>query len=85
MLGDEDRVAIVVTTERIVAVDRADLPERLPYDEAEVTFIARSNFSRRGREPEVSSKRKPNGLKRAGHAACRTECHRDGYRGAASA
>ncbi|SJM33627.1 hypothetical protein BQ8482_360028 [Mesorhizobium delmotii] len=49
MLGDEDRV----TNERIVAVDRADLPERLPDDEAEVTFIAESNFSRLGREPGV--------------------------------
>ncbi|MCL7999762.1 hypothetical protein M8994_16070 [Brucella sp. 21LCYQ03] len=30
----------------IVAVDRADLPERLPDDDSEIAFTARSDFSR---------------------------------------
>lgn len=37
----------------IIAFDRADLPERLPDDEAEITFTARSDFSRLGREPQA--------------------------------
>lgn len=53
VLGHDDRVASIVSVERIIAVDRADLPERLADDEAEITFTARSDFSRLGREPGV--------------------------------
>ncbi|WP_353022542.1 hypothetical protein [Mesorhizobium sp. M0998] len=53
VLGHDDRVASIVSDERIMAVDRADLPERLPDDEAEITFTARSDFSRLGREPQA--------------------------------
>ncbi|MER9202923.1 Fic family protein [Mesorhizobium sp. M0933] len=52
VLGHDDRVASIATDERILGVDRADLPERLPDDEAEITFTARSDFSRLGREPQ---------------------------------
>ncbi|WP_353685289.1 hypothetical protein [Mesorhizobium sp.] len=53
ILGHDDRVASIVTDERIVAVDHADLPERLPDDGTEFTFTARSDFSRFGREPQA--------------------------------
>ncbi|RWB92748.1 MAG: hypothetical protein EOQ56_36940 [Mesorhizobium sp.] len=53
VLGHDDRVASIVSDERIIAVDRTDLPERLPDDEAEITFTARSDFSRLGREPKA--------------------------------
>ncbi|MCF6110474.1 Fic/DOC family protein [Mesorhizobium muleiense] len=53
VLGHDDRVASIVSDERIIAVDRADLPERLPDDEAEITFTVRSDFSRLGREPQA--------------------------------
>jgi cell filamentation protein len=46
VLGHDDRVASIVTDERIIAVDRADLPERLPDDNTEVSFTARSDLSR---------------------------------------
>jgi cell filamentation protein len=46
ILGHDDRVASIVTDERIIAVDRADLPERLPDDNTEVSFTARSDLSR---------------------------------------
>ncbi|MBD9524428.1 Fic family protein [Ensifer sp. ENS02] len=49
VLGHDDRVASLVTDQGIVVADRADLPERLPDDE-QITFNARSDFSRLGRE-----------------------------------
>jgi cell filamentation protein len=54
ILGHDDRVASIVTDERIIAVDRADLPERLPDDNTEVSFTARSDFSRLGRERQAT-------------------------------
>ncbi|MER9651419.1 Fic family protein [Mesorhizobium sp. M0199] len=53
VLGHDDHVASIVTVQRIIAVDRADLPERLPDDQEEITFTARSDFSRLGREPQA--------------------------------
>ncbi|RUW17472.1 hypothetical protein EN786_33240 [Mesorhizobium sp. M4B.F.Ca.ET.143.01.1.1] len=50
ILGHDDRVASIVTDERIIAVDRADLPEHLSDDNTEVSFTARSDFTRLGRE-----------------------------------
>ncbi|CDM60382.1 cell filamentation protein (plasmid) [Rhizobium favelukesii] len=44
VLGHDNRVASIVTDDRIVAVDRADLPKRLP-DDHDITFTARSDFS----------------------------------------
>jgi cell filamentation protein len=65
VLGHHNRVANIVTDERIVAVDRADLPDRLPDDEAEITFTARSDFSRLSREPQaIEAPAQPNGAKR---------------------
>ncbi|RUW06504.1 Fic family protein [Mesorhizobium sp. M1A.F.Ca.IN.020.03.1.1] len=52
LLGHDDRAASVVTDDGIVAVDRADLPERLPDDEAVITLPARSDFSRLSRDPQ---------------------------------
>ncbi|TIS88473.1 Fic family protein [Mesorhizobium sp.] len=52
VLGHDDRVASLVTDAGVVAVDRADLPERLPDDEAEIAFIASSDFSRLGRDQQ---------------------------------
>ncbi|WP_114217107.1 Fic family protein [Ochrobactrum sp. 3-3] len=52
VLGHDDRVASLVTDEGVVAVDRADLPQRLPDDESEFTFTASSDFSRLGRDPQ---------------------------------
>jgi cell filamentation protein len=49
ILGHDNRVASLVTDQGIVVADRADLPEKLP-DEEEVTFTARSDFSRVRRE-----------------------------------
>ena len=46
VLGHDIRVASLVTDHGIVAVDRADVPERLPNDDTEITFTARSDFSR---------------------------------------
>ncbi len=45
VLGHDNRVASLVTEQGVVVADRADLPEKLPDDE-EVTFTARSDFSR---------------------------------------
>ncbi len=53
VLGHDIRVASVVTDHGIVAVDRADLPERLPDDDSEITFTARSDFSRLLRPDQV--------------------------------
>ncbi|WP_064697164.1 Fic/DOC family protein [Rhizobium aegyptiacum] len=55
VLGHDNRVASIVTDERIVAVDRADLPERLPDDDAEISFTARSDFFRLGREQQATA------------------------------
>lgn len=49
ILGHDNRVASLVTDQWIVVADRADLPETLPGDE-EITFTARSDFSRVRRE-----------------------------------
>ena len=49
VLGHDNRVASLVTDQGIVVADRTDLPERLPDDE-EITFTARSDFSRVRRE-----------------------------------
>ncbi|NRQ18909.1 Fic/DOC family protein [Ensifer sesbaniae] len=49
VLGVDDRLTSLVTDQGIAVADRADLPERLPADE-EITFTARSDFSRLGRE-----------------------------------
>lgn len=49
ILGHDNRVASLVTDQGIVVADRADLPETLPDDE-EITFTARSDFSRVRRE-----------------------------------
>ncbi|WP_037471377.1 Fic family protein [Sinorhizobium fredii] len=49
VLGHDNHVASLVTEQGIVVADRADLPERLPDDE-EITFTARSDFSRVRRE-----------------------------------
>ncbi|MBA8845777.1 hypothetical protein FHW02_003863 [Ochrobactrum sp. RH1CCR137] len=53
VLGHDIRVASLVTDHGIVAVDRADLPERLPDDDIEITFTARSDFSRLSRPDHV--------------------------------
>lgn len=45
VLGHDDRIASLVTDHGIVVADRADLPERLP-DNEEISFNARSDFSR---------------------------------------
>ncbi len=47
--GHNNRVASLVTDQGIVVADRTDLPERLPDDE-DITFTARSDFSRVRRE-----------------------------------
>ncbi|TWA12846.1 hypothetical protein FB005_1453 [Sinorhizobium medicae] len=49
ILRHDNRVASLVTDQGIVVADRADLPETLPDDE-EITFTARSDFSRVRRE-----------------------------------
>lgn len=49
ILCHDNRVASLVTDRGIVVADRADLPEELP-DEEEITFSARSDFSRVRRE-----------------------------------
>lgn len=49
VLGHDDGIASLVTDQGIVVADRADLPEKLP-DEEEITFTARSDFSRVRRE-----------------------------------
>jgi len=49
VLGHDNRVASLVTEQGIVVADRADLPEEVPDDE-EITFPARSDFSRATRE-----------------------------------
>ncbi|MGH0263939.1 hypothetical protein NKY45_21040 [Sinorhizobium meliloti] len=49
ILGNDNRVASLVTDQGIVVADRTDLPETLPDDE-EITFTARSDFSRARRE-----------------------------------
>ncbi|RWK76118.1 MAG: cell filamentation protein Fic [Mesorhizobium sp.] len=54
ILGQDDRAASIVTDERTIAVDRADLPERLPDGNTEVSFTARSDFSRLGREQQAT-------------------------------
>ncbi len=46
VLAHDNRFASIVTQRRIVAVDRADLPEQLPDPEREITIVARSDFSR---------------------------------------
>lgn len=50
ILGHDARVASLVTDMGIVAIDRNDLPDRLPNDETEITITARSDFSRLSRE-----------------------------------
>ena len=63
LLGAGDRLMSLVTERGIVVADRADLPERL-LDDAEITFSARSDFSRLGREHparEVQSQPTPAG------------------------
>lgn len=53
VLGQDNRVASLVIDRGIVAVDRADLPERLPDDNSEITFTARSDFSRLSHPDQV--------------------------------
>ncbi|UVV70975.1 hypothetical protein NW321_24395 (plasmid) [Brucella anthropi] len=53
VLGHDIRVASLVTDHGIIAVDRADLPERLPDDDTEITFTARSDFSRLSHPDQV--------------------------------
>ncbi|QCL77455.1 cell filamentation protein Fic (plasmid) [Agrobacterium tumefaciens] len=52
VFGHDDRVATLVTEKGIIAVDRADLPERMPADDEEVKFTARSNFQTLGRQEQ---------------------------------
>ncbi|MGK8642657.1 Fic/DOC family protein [Brucella anthropi] len=59
VLGHYIHVASLVTDHGIVAVDRADLPERLPDDDTEITFTARSDFSRLSRPDQVRSSNGP--------------------------
>jgi len=59
VLGHDIRVASLVTVHGIVAVDRADLPERLPDDDSEITFTARSDFSRLSRPDQVRNADNP--------------------------
>lgn len=57
VLGVDDRIGSLVTERGIVVADRADLPAWLPVEE-EITFNARSDFSRLGRQqpaPEIHS------------------------------
>ncbi|WP_234710553.1 Fic/DOC family protein [Sinorhizobium arboris] len=49
LLGRDDHIASLVVDQGIIVADRADLPDRLPDDE-EITFTARSDFSRVKRE-----------------------------------
>lgn len=59
--GHDSHVAGLVTAWGIVVADRADLPTRLPND-LEITFTARSDFSREGRDQpdrEVQSQPQP--------------------------
>ncbi|TIP10616.1 MAG: cell filamentation protein Fic [Mesorhizobium sp.] len=53
IIGHDDRVAVLVTDNGIVGADRADLPARLPGNDQEIAFTARSDFSRLGRPAEV--------------------------------
>ncbi|ABS17231.1 Fic family protein (plasmid) [Brucella anthropi] len=59
VLGHDIHVASLVTDHGIVAVDRADLPERLPDDDTEITFTARSDFSLLSRPDQVRSSNGP--------------------------
>ncbi|RWO93772.1 MAG: hypothetical protein EOQ98_33995, partial [Mesorhizobium sp.] len=52
VIGHDGRVAVLVTDSGIVAADRADLPARLPGNDQEITFTARSEFSQLGRPAE---------------------------------
>lgn len=57
VLGHDSRVASLVTDRGIVAVDRADLPERLPSDDEEIKFTARSDFKTLGRSDQTQQSR----------------------------
>ncbi len=48
ILGHSELVATLLTDNGVVVADRADLPDRLPADGGDVTFAARSDFSRLG-------------------------------------
>lgn len=65
VFGHDDRVATLVTEKGIIAVDRADLPERMPSDEEEVKFTARSNFQTLGREDQGQENQSQNETPRA--------------------
>ncbi len=59
VLGHDIRVASLVTDNGIVAVDRADLPERLPNDDTEITFTACSDLSRLSHQDQVRNADEP--------------------------
>lgn len=59
ILGHDIRVASLVTDHGIIAIDRADLPERLPDDNTEITFAARSDFSRLSRSDQARNTDRP--------------------------
>ncbi len=51
----DDRVASVVTGQRLVVVDADDLPEKLPSQNKSLTFTAQSDFSRLAEVCELAS------------------------------
>ena len=65
VLGHDNRVASLVTDRGIVAVDRADLPERMPPDDEEVKFTARSDFKTLGRPEQVQDAHSQPGQQKA--------------------
>jgi cell filamentation protein len=55
VLGSDDQTVSLVTDRGIVAADRHDLPAELPGDDSDITFQARSDYSRHSRlEPSRS-------------------------------
>jgi cell filamentation protein len=57
ILGHSDRVASLLTEKGIVALDRADLPVRLPAGDAEITITVQSDFSILGQPPAQNAER----------------------------
>ncbi|MGV1908492.1 MULTISPECIES: Fic/DOC family protein [Agrobacterium] len=74
VFGHDNRVATVVTENGIIAVDRADLPERIPADDEEVKFTARSDFRTLGR-PEQEAQPQPQSVEQKAEQAPQQSNH----------
>ena len=74
MFGHDNRVATLVTENGIIAVDRADLPERIPADDEEVKFTARSDFRTLGR-PEQEAQAQPQSVEQKAEQAPQQSNH----------